>query len=347
MRTIDLHPVSWAQLQRRRERLPHALLVCGQRGIGKFELALAFAAALLCERPAASGEACGRCLACGWVADGHHPDLRLLQPEALAPATDAAPAGQDGETSRKKPSEQITIDQVRGLDDFLHVGTHRQGARVVLLHPAEAMNRATANALLKSLEEPIPSTLFLLVSDEPSQLLPTIRSRCQLVALRRPEAALARRWLDEAGVRDPDRWLALSGGSPLLARDLASTSERALLEAVLAELARGSEVEPLAAAAAVDQAVRADKRPAALRRTLDWVQKWLFDLVLAKAGLSPRYFVDQAAALQRVGELADAHRLLAFNRKALEYRLSCRQPVNGRLFLEDFFIAYAQVFARA
>jgi DNA polymerase-3 subunit delta' len=90
-----------------------------------------------------------------------------------------------------------------GLDDFLHVGTHRHGARLVLLNPAEAMNRPTANALLKSLEEPIATTLFILVSSEPHRLLPTIRSRCQAMPVRRPAPCPCRtQWLRDAGVRD-------------------------------------------------------------------------------------------------------------------------------------------------
>jgi DNA polymerase-3 subunit delta' len=151
MNIIDLHPDAWAQLVARRAQLPHALLIAGQAGMGKFDLARHFAAFLLCESPTAATQACGVCAACGWLAQGNHPDFRLLQPEALAEeSTDGA------ETSaRKKPSQQITIDQVRALDEFLHVGTHRHGARVILINPAEAMNRSTANSLLKSLEEPI------------------------------------------------------------------------------------------------------------------------------------------------------------------------------------------------
>src|ERR1035437_5332836 len=175
MNIIELHSEAWAQLDARRAQLPHALLISGQRGIGKSEFARSFAESLLCETPTATAQACGTCAACGWLAQGNHPDFRLLQPEALAveegEATDSS--------GKKKPSQQITIDQVRALDDFLHVGTHRQGARVILVNPAEAMNRSTANSLLKSLEEPIASTLFILVSSESERLLPTIRSRCQ------------------------------------------------------------------------------------------------------------------------------------------------------------------------
>ena len=314
----------------------------GQRGIGKFALARSFAASLLCENLTAAGEACGACLACGWLAQGNHPDVRLLQPNAMI--AEAAESGELDEAGKKKPSQQITIDQVRALDDFLHVGTHRHGARVVLLNPAEAMNRSTANALLKSLEEPIASTLFLLISSEPHRLLPTIRSRCQVMPVRHPVHGLAGQWLSDAGVREAENWLALAGGSPLLALELSNSGERVLLDALLAQLTRGNSLDPLAAAANLDKVVKAEKRPAALKRALDWGQKWLFDLTLASEALPPRYFLAQALLLQALAQTTNTRKLLAFNRKAIQYKAQCEQPLNSRLFLEDFFMSYARLF---
>ncbi len=345
MNIIELHSSVWEQLRARRRQLPHALLLTGQRGIGKFALARSFAASLLCENLTVAGEACGACLACGWLAQGNHPDLRLLQPNAMiTEAAQAAESGELDEAGKKKPSQQITIDQVRALDDFLHVGTHRHGARVVLLNPAEAMNRSTANALLKSLEEPIAATLFLLISSEPHRLLPTIRSRCQVMPVRHPVHGLAGQWLSDAGVREAENWLALAGGSPLLALELSNSGERVLLDALLAQLTRGNSLDPLAAAANLDKVVKAEKRPAALKRALDWGQKWLFDLTLASAALPPRYFLAQAPLLQALAQTTNTRKLLAFDRKAIQYKAQCEQPLNSRLFLEDFFMSYARLF---
>ena len=340
MNIIDLHADAWAQLVARRAQLPHALLIAGQRGLGKFDLARRFVASLLCENPTAAAQACGVCAACGWLAQGNHPDFRLLQPEALSEENgDGAETG-----NKKKPSQQITIDQVRALDEFLHVGTHRHGARVILINPAEAMNRSTANSLLKALEEPIASTLFLLITSEVDRLLPTIRSRCQLLPVQQPVRGLAEQWLAQAGVDEPAHWLALAGGAPLLAVELGSKEESALLNVLVAEMARGSALDPLAAAAAVDRVVKGDKRPAPLKRMIEWAQKWLFDLTLAAEGLPLRYFLGREPCLRNLAQATAMPNLLAFSRKTLQYKMQCEQPLNSRLFLEEFFMAYAALF---
>lgn len=347
MNVIDLHSTLWSQLQARRERLPHALLLSGLRGLGKFSFAQHFAASLLCETPLASGAACGQCAACNWLAQGNHPDFRLLQPEALA-ETEEGENGQDKESS-KKASQQITIDQVRALDDFLHVGTHRQGLRVVLIHPAEVMNRSTANALLKTLEEPAPGTHFLLVSNEAERLLPTIRSRCQAVPVAVPARDTAERWLAAAGLADAQRWLSLAGGAPLLAAELAASGEAQLLDALLAQLTRGGSLDALAAASALDKVVKAEKGARGappMKRLMEWAQKWLFDLGMARAGLPVRYFVGEAAQVARIARNCDLRELLAFSRKSLQYKRHSERPLNSRLFLEEFFLGYAALFNR-
>lgn len=341
MNTIYLNHATWERLNERRVRLPHALLLAGQRGIGKFALAKIFAESLLCEQPQDDHRPCGACPACHWLAQGNHPDFRLLQPDALNEES-----GEGEEGGRKKPSQQITIDQVRALDEFLHVGTHRLGQRVVLIHPAEAMNRATANSLLKSLEEPVANTLFILVSNEYDRLLPTIRSRCQLVSVALPEAACASEWLHQQGVNDAARWLALAGGAPLLARELGQGEERGLVDALVSQLALGAKLDALDAAANIDRIIKAEKGALPLKRLLEWVQKWLHDLSIGCEGLPSKYFVmdSDRAHLRLLGKATRLEKLLVFNRKALQYKAEAEQPLNSRLFLEDFFLAYASLF---
>lgn len=180
------------------QRLPHALLLSGPAGIGKLRLARAFLEALLCQQPQA-GLACGRCQSCHLAAAGSHPDLALVMPE--------------------EKSKVIKIDQVRDLVSFYSKTAQYGGRRVALLSPAESMNRNAQNALLKTLEEPGAGAFLLLLCDQPSRLLPTVRSRCQQRQLGAPDTAVAQAWLaEQTGSDDSARaLLAAAGGAPLKA----------------------------------------------------------------------------------------------------------------------------------
>jgi len=341
MNIFQLQESAWQRLQGRRAQLPHALLLIGQRGVGKFELARAFAAGLLCEAPGMDGHACGQCSACNWLGQGNHPDFRLVQPAAMSDEEAEA----DEETGKKKPSQQITIDQVRGLDDFLHVGTHRQGVRIVLLHPAEAMNRNTANALLKSLEEPRPDTLFLLVSSEADRLLPTIRSRCQTVEVPLPSPQAATAWLAAQKVSDGGRWLALAGGAPRLAAELAGSGQRGLLDALLGQVPKGRQLDPIAAAALIEKTLKADKSGAlTMKRTVEWLQKWSADLALVAEGLPPRYFQADGATIGQLAASSSTIKIINFNRLLIKFKAQSEHPLNLRLVLEELFFAYRALY---
>lgn len=338
MNVIELHEKAWRGLQARRGQLPHSLLLVGQKGIGKFELARLFAASLLCEQPQDNGQACGKCLACNWYGQGNHPDFRLLQPDALADEGEV-------EDGKKKPSQQITIDQVRGLDDFLTIGTHRAGLRIILVNPAEAMNRNTANALLKTLEEPAPGTLFLLVSNEPLRLLPTIRSRCQVVPMPLPQTAAAEKVLAAAGVADAARWLALAGGSPGLALELSVSGQGAWLEMLIKRLSTGRNSDALATAAELEKAIKESKGKLLLKTVVEALQKWLVDLTMARNGLPVRYFLPQQATITGLADMIPAVRLNHAYRDMIKRRQEAEQPLNARLFLEGVFLDYRALFA--
>lgn len=206
---------AWKALQPKLARMPHALLIHGPQGIGKQQLAERLAQRILCESTA-GGEPCGACPGCRWFAAGSHPDFRRVEPEALAraPAEDTEDAAP---TRTAKPSQEIKVDQVRALDGFLNLQSHRGGPRVALIHPAEAMNPNAANALLKGLEEPPGRAQFILVSHRPSRLLPTLRSRCVALPVAVPERGVSLAWLEGQGTRDAASWLAFASGSPLRA----------------------------------------------------------------------------------------------------------------------------------
>lgn len=198
------HAIQWQQLAQLHEeqRLPHALLLGGAPGIGKLRFARALLATLLCEQPKGF-QACGACQACQLHASGSHPDLRELTPE--------------------EGKRQIGIDQVRSLQQFTAQSAHRDGGRkLALIYPAEAMNAYTANAVLKTLEEPAGDTVLILLSHSPSQLLPTIRSRCMQMNFPLPVREQALAWLETqlGGGDSAERLLDESGGRPLAALQL-------------------------------------------------------------------------------------------------------------------------------
>jgi DNA polymerase-3 subunit delta' len=338
MNVIELHKKVWSGLQARRAQLPHSLLLIGQKGLGKFDLARQFAASLLCEQPQTDGLACGKCLACNWYAQGNHPDFRLLQPDAMSDEVEV-------EEGKKKPSQQITIDQVRGLDEFMNVGTHRGGLRIVIVNPTEAMNRSTANSLLKTLEEPAPSTLFLMVSSEPMRLLPTIRSRCQVVPVPLPNMQQAEKVLADAGVTDARRWLALAGGSPGLALELAASGQLSWLETLIKRLAAGKSIDALSLAGELEKAVKDSKGKLALKNVVEALQKWLVDLTLARNGMPVRYFLPQATTISGLADMIPAVRLTHSYRDMISRRREAEQPLNARLFLEGLFLDYRALFA--
>ncbi|HEX5960333.1 MAG TPA: DNA polymerase III subunit delta' [Rhodanobacteraceae bacterium] len=179
--------------------LPHALLICGPAGLGKRALTEAFVRARLCDSPR-DGQACGHCRACRLLAAGTHPDRLLVTLE---------PNPKTGVMRR-----EIVVDQIRALSARLAMSSQLDGWQVAVIEPAEAMNAAAQNALLKTLEEPTDASLIVLVADQPWRLGATIRSRCQRLDFAVPPQADALAWLASRGVDGAGHVLAAAGGNP-------------------------------------------------------------------------------------------------------------------------------------
>jgi DNA polymerase III subunit delta' len=335
----------WNRLQQLRAHWPHALLLHGQAGIGKLRFAQHLAQGLLCEAPLANSEPCGTCPACTWFVQGNHPDYRIVVPEALAAEAGLAAVADekadkaDGDEGKKTraPSKEIKIEQVRGLLDFCGVGSHRGGMRVVVLAPAEALNVAAANALLKTLEEPPAGVVFLMVSARIDRLLPTIISRCRQWPMAAPTADIATRWLAEQGVAEAAALLAEAGGAPLAALALASDDNRELRDWTLKQLAAGAQCDAFACAEALQ------KLPVPL--VLGWLQRWLYDLLAQRTAGTPRYFPQAANALARCAGQADASAFARFIKTVTRQRAVENHPLNARLVFEELFIGYRALFA--
>lgn len=329
---------SWQQLQLLRRRMPHAILFHGAAGIGKSDFIEQFAQGLLCEAVLPDGHACGQCASCGWFSQHNHPDYRRVRPEALE---DELPAdgeeGGDAEAkksakSTKAPSKEIKIEQIRALADFMNISTHRQGLRVVVLYPAEALNLPASNALLKTLEEPPPGTVFLLASNSLDRLLPTILSRCRKFAMTMPTHEQALSWLKAQGVADADSWLSEQGGAPLAALAQAESGNRDDMEALLQLLARPS----------VKGALKtADKlQKVALSAQVSWLQRWLYDMFSYKLAGTVRYYPRYRKEVAALADKVHVSRLLAALKSANERRATADHPLSPKLFIEDMLLDY-------
>jgi len=315
--TYNIQDHIWSQLVAKLERLPHALLLHGAPGVGKLALAERFAQLLLCEKRGQGSVPCDTCDACRWFRAGSHPDARLVEPEATALALGrAAPVAEEGEEERKekkKPSLQIKIEQTRGLADFLNLASHRGGRRIAIVHPAEDMNTATANSLLKGLEEPPAGAMFILVSHRPAGLLPTIRSRCVPVPVPLPEPSAAVAWLTAQGVKNPQRWLAFAGGAPLRALDYATGERGEAIERVLRSIASGNR------AALGEIKTREELEPLA-----EVLQKMALDRAFGSLAGRTKYGGSAAPG--------DGRAWLAFARAMGRHRALTSHPLNPKLF---------------
>ena len=328
----------WQKLLHSRRFWGHALLLKGKQGTGKYDFARRLAQSLLCTEPAAGLQACGRCASCGWFEQSGHPNFYQIVPEAFSAVTGESAEKEEsddksGTATKKSASQQIGIEQIRKLNDFVYLTGHQSGFKIVLIYPAEAMNTAAANALLKKLEEPPPDVLFILVTHQAQHLLPTIRSRCQQLAMPLPDVAASVAWLRQQGVNDPDECLAAAGYAPLSALQLAKGGDAQSLEQFIRQVADPKRLDPLQLAEALQQS--------SLPVVVNWLQKWCYDLISYRTTGKVRYFLKQLPAIQTLSNQLNPLACGAFARELNNKQKLAHHPLNPRLFLEDLFIAYA------
>jgi len=247
----------WTQLTERvlapPHNLPHALLAAGMAGMGKRAFVWRFVAWLLCHQQASHRQgACGHCESCQWLKSGTHPSLQVLPLTSMPLDAEHENAREGSKSNHKKSNSSnksakstskalvtIKVDDIRALQPFIYQGG--QGLRICVLDYAEQMTIAAANALLKTLEEPQAQVHLFLLSDTPSKLLPTIKSRVQQLPLQHIEPSIAADYVQQAlgstinrEAVSPDKiqqLLQLANGAPLAAVALAQAdwySNRAL-----------------------------------------------------------------------------------------------------------------------
>jgi DNA polymerase III subunit delta' len=311
--------------------LPHAMLIRGQAGLGKRQLAVALAQGVLCENAdAGPGEPCGNCAACHLLAAGTHPDFRLLEPESAE--DDPEEAGGEAPAKAKRKKTQIPVSAIRGLADVVSRTAYRGRAKAVVISPAEAMHPSAANALLKMLEEPPPATHFILVSSQSHRLLATIVSRCFQLPVRTPAADLALVWLRQQNADErAGLALAMAGYAPVAALQLLQDADfwafRDRLVRRLGESPRVLELSELAEAI----------EPA---RVAGILGMWAYDMLSVSAGGEPRYHNDQSRAIDRAVRTVRATDIAVWQDRIAEFARAANHPLNRRLSLESLFGHY-------
>lgn len=348
-----LHPWNEAKAAtflRDRQRLPHALLFAGPKGLGKNDFAVWLAQFLFCTNPSANGATCGHCQGCRLFAAGSHPDLHVVQPEAIYKSTGSlmaqyalryAPAEKSKES---KDSTVIRIDQIRSLIEAAQTRPQIGACTVMLLSPADTMNVNAANSLLKLLEEPPPDSYLILVADRPTRLPATIRSRCAHMEFRVPPAEDALAWLQTQGLSDVNAklLLELAGGAPLAALALAESGfldQRTVLLDDMDKLANG-QGDPLACATRW--------KPLGAERCLLWLQGWLNDLIVTamQVGGVRLHNPDLGARLQAVEKRLDLKQLFEFSEGVARGRSLLGGPLDEQLLLEDLLIRWTELCRR-
>ncbi len=267
------------------ERKPQAVLITGAPGIGKSELVYELAAALLCETGLGKQAACGQCLACHWFEQNNHPDFRLLSPI------------QEESKGKGESAYEIKIAQIREIADFVNIGAHRAGRRIILLDPADALNTVSANALLKTLEEPTENMHFLLVSSSPGRLPATIRSRCLRYRMASPADSIALQWLATQSSSPTEQLSAAfdaAGKSPRAALSLLDPGSKAGFDAALNLIAALPEADLMQT---TDRIASIDPR-----LWLDMLRRWTADIARVLAGAPPRTFPKSSPTSEEAGK---------------------------------------------
>lgn len=308
------------------EQLPHAMLLQGSEGLGKAAFAQELANAVLCQRPEANHQACGKCQACRLIAANTHPDLYSLQPTAK-------------ENSKStKPALSIRIEDVRSLCEKLNKTSQFGGYRVAILNKAEQLTTSAANSLLKTLEEPGQNVLLILVSERPQRLPITIRSRCQALRMNLPAEKEALDWLqkNQKSATDPAQLLQAlryAHGSPLTALDYLGDFEHLqLLSEAMIAASQGKN--------SLEYAVKLAKLSKV--KTLEGMASWVTDLTkILTCGLEAEIINERYRShLQAIAKKANRQRVFRFHDQLNFNLLHSAIAVNEQLLWENLLLSW-------
>jgi len=308
------HQQTWDRLitMRDAKHLPHALLISGAKGIGKQAFAQTLVNSLLCESPLRHYIACGQCKACYVRASEVHPDYHQV---ILA-----------------EDKSQIVVDQIRQLNQFLYMSRSYQGYRVVFISPAEALNINAANSLLKSLEEPADNTVIILLTSQLSTLLPTIKSRCQMLHLATPNQQLSLHWLCQQTLQhNAEELLSMAGGRPLYALSLDNEAHFN---------SRTDFANDIVAVINQRQSITETSKKwqnASKQELLDWQVDWIQQLIRD-------YFSDvQQKPTLTLPQPVDIAPLWLLHDELIQFRRLAHTSLNAQLFIENMLLSWMKL----
>ncbi len=321
----DIYPwqqQQWARIAGRRlkNQMPHALLLSGYGGLGKTHFAQVLARSLVCPQPLEHGVACGTCDACRLSAAGNHPDIQWVKPE--------------------EEGKVIKIDAIRSLGGKTVLTARGSEYRVFIIDPADALNNAAANALLKTLEEPVSKTVLILVSSHPDRLPATIRSRCQILVFNTPEPAILRQWLKGKIPADQvDSLSALAGNAPLQILQGVEDKQLERASELLKQLQslKNRKTNPLLIAS------EWAKLPTV--QFLDDLSRGMIDLVrlLSDSGAVRLFHLKQQQDLQTLANGINLKNLFGFIDRINQHKRQMRNNLNTQMLLEEIVIDWLQI----
>ncbi|ORU89763.1 MAG: hypothetical protein A6F71_02010 [Cycloclasticus sp. symbiont of Poecilosclerida sp. M] len=307
---------TWQKLvaYKNQDRLPSALMLIGDEGLGLFELTEHFSQSVFCANKGQADQACGCCSPCVLFKAGSYPDYLLVKPE-------------EGESS-------IKIDAIRSLTKTLALANQYTQRRIVLIYPADAMPHAAANSLLKTLEEPNGNTTIILVAQKAERLPATIRSRCQLLSTKVKDAVAMSSWLEQQGCNQALQYLNLANGQPLFARELwqqGAIDVRNELFSCFELLVQGK-ISPIDFS---EMYLKRKEYP-----VLEWLMGWLIDAakLASQAESKALLNMDLSARLKVLLEqlqLRKVHRLFMLSARNVQRDNS---SINKQLMFESFAI---------
>lgn len=320
------HEQSWQHLQCyvQQNRIPQALLITGNKGLGKQALAEQYTNALLCHNSQNEGDACGQCQSCLLAIAGTHPDILHIQPEELG--------------------KNISIAQVRSLTSKLSLKPQYDRYRVAIINPADALNNAAANAFLKYLEEPTERTCLILITDKPSRLPATIISRCQKLPIKPPDQTTLINWLTQHAIHENVELLcSLSKNAPLLAQQYATDQH--------IDTRNQCFTQWTAIAKKQTHPVLVAEQWLAIPDTtlLFWLSTWVIDIIKCTYQVRSSYLhnPDLTKPLQELARQLELTGLYTLYDLLLQCQQRLHTQINKQLMLEEILIHWSTLTQRA